>query len=67
MIKKITVYGMTSEACRRTIIAKLQSLKGIDTVSVNLPYSLVEVDFTPEVITLDHIKKIIQTLNYDPI
>jgi len=67
MLKKITVHGMVSESCRRSIINKLQCQKGIQKVSVNLPYSLVEVEFAEDIITLDKIKKIIQNLNFDPI
>ena len=66
MRKLVTVYGMTCEHCRKTIISGLEKLDGVDKVSVKLPNRLVEVDFNNDVITLDQIKKHIQELGYDP-
>ncbi len=63
--KKITVYGMTCERCRTTIIRGLEQVKGIDRVSVNLPDSLVEVHFDEDIITIDGVKKEITALGYD--
>lgn len=67
MIKKfITVYGMTCEKCRTTIIHGLERVEGIERVSVNLPDSLVEVNYDPEKVDIDIIKKNITELGYDP-
>lgn len=67
MVRKlITVYGMTCEKCRTTIIHGLEQVNGIDRVSVNLPDSLVEVNFDPEIITIDEVKEKITDLGYDP-
>jgi len=67
MKKLLTVYGMTCEACRKTVITGLEELKGIEKVSVKLPNRLVEVDFDEKVISLEEIKKFVQGLGYDPI
>jgi copper chaperone len=48
---------MTCEKCRTTIIHGLERVNGIDRVSVNLPDSLVEVNFDPEIITIDEVKE----------
>ncbi|HPY96598.1 MAG TPA: heavy-metal-associated domain-containing protein [Candidatus Cloacimonadota bacterium] len=63
--KKITVYGMTCEMCRTTIIRGLEEVNGIKWVSVNLPESIVEVEFDQDIITIDGIKKEITALGYD--
>lgn len=57
---------MTCEKCRTTIIHGLERVNGIDRVSVNLPDSLVEVNFDPEIITIDEVKEKITELGYDP-
>jgi len=67
MKKLVTVYGMTSENCRKTIIIGLEDVKGIERVTVKLPNRLVEVEFDDKVLTLEQIKKHIQELGYDPI
>ncbi len=67
MIKKfITVYGMTCEKCRSTIIHGLEKVDGVERVSVNLPDSLVEVNYDADQIDIDIIKKKITELGYDP-
>ncbi len=67
MIRKlVTVYGMTCENCRKVIINGLEKINGVQKVSVKLPNRLVEVEFDPEILTLDDIKKLIQELGYDP-
>jgi len=67
MKKLITVYGMTCEACRKTVIIGLEEIKGIEKVTVKLPNRLVEVEFDEKTITLEQIKKHVQELGYDPI
>lgn len=63
--KKITVYGMTCEKCRVTIIRGLEKVIGIERVSVNLPDSLVEVHFDDSLLTIDDVKREITALGYD--
>ena len=67
MRKLVTVYGMTCEVCRKTIIAGLEKIEGVEKVTVKLPSRLVEVDFDEKLITLEQIKKHIQGYGYDPI
>ena len=67
MRKLVTVYGMTCEACRKTIISGLEKTEGVEKVTVNLPTRLIEVDYADRVITLEQIKKHIQSYGYDPI
>jgi len=67
MKKLLTVYGMTCEACRKTVIIGLEEIKGIEKVTVKLPNRLVEVEFDEKTITLEQIKKHVQELGYDPI
>jgi len=64
--KLITVYGMTCEKCRTTIIHGLEKVQGIDRVSVNLPDALVEVNYNEDVISIDEVKAKITELGYDP-
>lgn len=64
--KLITVYGMTCEKCRTTIIHGLEIVEGITRVSVNLPDSLVEVSFDEDIISIDEVKMKITELGYDP-
>ena len=66
MTKLVTVYGMTCENCRRIIIEGLESINGIDKVSITMSTRLVEVDFDEKIISLVEIKKIIHSLGYDP-
>jgi len=66
MTRKITVFGMTSETCRKTITTTLVKTAGIARALVNLPYNFVEVEYSEETITLGAIKEIIKELNYDP-
>ena len=66
MRKLVTVYGMTCENCRKTIITKLESTEGVEKASVTMSSRLVEVDFDDKIITLNDIKKHIQKLGYDP-
>ncbi|MCB5249941.1 MAG: heavy-metal-associated domain-containing protein [Candidatus Cloacimonadales bacterium] len=63
--KKITVYGMTCEACRTTVIRGLELVNGIKWVSVNLPESIVIVQYDEDIIDIDGIKKEITALGYD--
>jgi copper chaperone CopZ len=67
MKKFITVYGMTSENCRKMITAGLEKLEGVRIVNVRLPNRLVEVEYDEKIIMLDQLKKCIREFGYDPI
>ena len=66
MKKFISVFGMTTENCRCSIIKRLEAEEGIEEVNIKLPKGLVEVDFDSQKIALEEIKKIIHGLGYDP-
>ena len=66
MKKLISVFGMTTENCRISIIKRLESEEGVDEVIIKLPKGLVEVYFDHNKITLEQLKKIIHELGYDP-
>jgi len=66
MTRKIMVFGMTSESCRKTITTTLIKTAGIAKALVNLPNNIVEVEYSEDTITLGAIKEIIKQLNYDP-
>ena len=63
--KQIPVIGMSCSSCSAHIEKKLQSLKGIKTASVSLPMRSASVEYNPEIITPEDMKKEIQALGYD--
>ena len=65
MKKFITVYGMTCENCRRTIINGLLEFDGVSEVSITLSNRLVEITFDEKKVTLSELKKSIHKLGYD--
>ena len=66
MKKFISVSGMTTERCRKTVISCLEQTDGVEKVTVNLPTGMIEVTFKEEKITLDQLKQIIMNIGYDP-
>ena len=66
MKKLITVYGMISDECRRTITHALTTTEGVSRVYIKMPTRIVEVEFDHKVVTLETIKKTITELGYDP-
>lgn len=63
--KQIPVIGMSCSSCSAHVEKKLQSLKGIKTASVSLPMRSASVEYNPEIITPEDMKKEIQSLGYD--
>lgn len=63
--KQIPVIGMSCSSCSAHVEKKLQSLKGISSASVSLPMRSASVEYDPEIITPEDMKKEIQTLGYD--
>lgn len=63
--KQIPVIGMSCSSCSAHVEKKLQSLKGIKTASVSLPMRSASVEYNPEIITPEDMKKEIQALGYD--
>ena len=63
--KQIPVIGMSCSSCSAHIEKKLQSLKGIKTASVSLPMRSASVEYDPEIITPEDMRKEIQALGYD--
>lgn len=63
--KQIPVIGMSCSSCSAHIEKKLQSLKGIKTASVSLSMRSASVEYNPEIITPEDMKKEIQALGYD--
>lgn len=63
--KQIPVIGMSCSSCSAHVEKKLQSLKGISSASVSLPMRSASVEYNPEIITPEDMKKEIQILGYD--
>lgn len=63
--KQIPVIGMSCSSCSAHVEKKLQSLKGIKTASVSLPMRSASVEYDPEMITPEDMKKEIQAFGYD--
>ena len=67
MTKLITVYGMTSENCRRMITRELEKVNHVNKVSISLANRLIEVTFDEKNISLNEIRKFVHKLGYDPL
>lgn len=65
MKKTIPVIGMACASCSANIERKLNSLDGINTASVSLAGRTALVDYDPQQITLDTMKKEINDIGYD--
>lgn len=65
MKQTIPVIGMACSACSANIEKKLNTLKGVNSVSVSLPGRSALIDFNPQVISLEKMKAEINALGYD--
>src|SRR5574344_1190259 len=65
MKKIIPVIGMACAACSANVERKLNSLKGVNSASVNLSGRNALVDFDEETISLVEMKKVINDIGYD--
>ena len=65
MKKTIPVVGMACSACSANVEKKLNSLEGVHAASVSLLSRSALVDFNPDVISLDDMKREINNIGYD--
>ncbi len=65
MKQTIPVVGMACSACSANVERKLSSLDGVSSVSVSLPGRSALVDFDPEKISLETMKREINNIGYD--
>ena len=65
MKKTIPVIGMACSACSANVERKLNSLDGISSASVSLAGRTALVDYDPEKISLEDMKREISTIGYD--
>lgn len=65
MKKTIPVIGMACSVCSANVEKKLQSLKGINSASVSLASRTALVDYNPDIISLENMKREISNAGYD--
>ena len=65
MKKTIPVIGMACSVCSANVEKKLRSLKGINSASVSLASRTALVDYTPDIISLEDMKREISNTGYD--
>ena len=65
MKKTIPVIGMACSVCSTNVEKKLQSLKGINSASVSLASRTALVDYDPDIISLEDMKREISNAGYD--
>ena len=65
MKKTIPVIGMACSGCSANVEKKLQSLKGINSASVSLASRTALVDYNPDIISLEDMKREISNAGYD--
>lgn len=65
MKKTISVIGMACASCSANVERKLNSLPGISQASVSLPSRTANVEYNPDAISLEKMKKEINAIGYD--
>ncbi len=65
MKKTIPVIGMACSVCSTNVEKKLRSLKGINSASVSLASRTALVDYNPDIISLEDMKREISNAGYD--
>ena len=65
MKKTIPVIGMACSVCSANVEKKLQSLKGINSASVSLASRTALVDYNPDIISLEDMKREVSNAGYD--
>ena len=65
MKKTIPVIGMGCSVCSANVEKKLRSLKGINSASVSLASRTALVDYNPDIISLEDMKREISNAGYD--
>ncbi len=63
--EKINVYGMTCEHCVKTVTGAISSLKGVNSVNVNLKGGYADVTYDEKSVNADDIKKAVKEAGYD--
>ncbi|NMD68884.1 copper chaperone CopZ [Bacillus sp. DNRA2] len=61
----LKVAGMSCDHCVKAVEGSVGELNGVQTVKVDLKAGTVNVQFNPEVVTLDAIKETIDDQGYD--
>ena len=67
MKKTIPVIGMACSVCSANVEKKLQSLEGINSASVSLTSRTALVDYDPEIISLEDMKREISNASASPV
>lgn len=65
MKKTIPIIGMACSVCSANVEKKLQSLRGINSASVSLASRTALVDYNPDIISLEDMKREISNAGYD--
>lgn len=65
MKKTIPVIGMACSVCSANVEKKLQSLEGINSASVSLASRTALIDYDPDIISLEDMKREISNAGYD--
>lgn len=65
MKKTIPIIGMACSVCSANVEKKLRSLKGINSASVSLASRTALVDYNPDIISLEDMKRKISNAGYD--
>lgn len=65
MRKTIPVIGMACSVCSAHVEEKLRSLKGINSVSVSLANRTALIDYNPEIISVEDMKREVSNAGYD--
>ena len=65
MKKTIPVIGMACSVCSANVEKKLQSLEGINSASVSLASRTALVDYAPDIISLEDMKREVSNAGYD--
>ena len=65
MKKTIPVIGMACSVCSANVEKKLRSLKGINSASVSLASRTALVDYNPDIISLEDMKREVSNAGYD--
>lgn len=60
----LIISGMTCDHCVKTVQGTVQALKGVSQVKVDLASQKADVVYSPDLVTLDQIKKAIVDAGY---
>jgi len=65
--KNLLVRGMTCASCVNAIEKSLIKIEGISEVNANLATEKVTVEFSPDLISINDIEKVIKKTGYEPL